>query len=277
MNLVSNRASLLAFAVVLPIAFALGGCVIPDADEQVASASAASTMQSAKNAGSTSGVSAALETVVGGGVCVTPEAVAAADAAAPNVDLFPSSCATKTATGGTLHENYDDCTGPFGAVHVTGGANAIFTKGSACDEVDAAVKDSGNLTANGAPLTYEANVKITVDDGKASLSWIGTWDAATSEGQATGRDQLQIAQDLTSFCVTGGGTGDATLNGFELSSNVEGFAVCPDACPTSGHLVVSAKDGAWSGSISVDFDGSTTAHAIGTRGQAFDVPLVCGQ
>jgi hypothetical protein len=277
MNLVPNRASLLALVVVLPASLLLGGCLLPDADEQIAKASAASTLQSTKNASSAGGVAEGARTVIQSGVCATPEGVAAACAGAPNVDLFPADCATKTATGASLHEDYADCTGPFGDVHVTGGADATFTKGSSCDEVDAAVRDGGNLTANGAPLHYEANVKITLDDGAANLDWAGTWDADTSVGEATGRDQLNIAQDLSTFCVTGSGTGDATLDGFELSSNVQGFSVCPDACPDAGHVVVTAKDGAWSGQITLDFDGSDRAHAIGTRGQRFDVPLVCGQ
>ncbi|HVY46138.1 MAG TPA: hypothetical protein VHB21_09675 [Minicystis sp.] len=263
--------------VALPFAFASAGCLVPaDADEQIASASAASAIQSARNAGNANGVVQGVRSAQQSDACLSPAGVAAACAAEPTAGLYPDGCAVKTASGDDLHVDYHDCTGPFGAVHVSGGADASFTKGPSCDEVDASMHDTGDLTANGAPLRYEASASIRVDGGTADVGWDATWDADTSAGHATAEDHLQLAQDLGTFCVTASGTGRATLDGARVDSNVEGFAVCPDACPTAGTLVVTASDGVWHGQITITFDGSATAHAVGSHGQRFDVPLVCG-
>ncbi len=280
MTTLTNRTSLLTFAFALPLAFAQMGCLLQAneaQDEQIASAGAASTLQSTRNAGSSNGVAIGAQAIVKSGVCATPDGVAAACAASPNVNLYPSSCAVKSANGDALHVQYNDCTGPFGALHLMGSADATFTKGSACDEVVAAVHDGGDLTGNGAPIRYEATAKVTVDGDQADVGWRGTWEADTSVGHATGSNQLDLTQDLSSFCVTASGTGDATVSGFELTANVDSYTVCPNACPSAGHVTLAAKDGAWSGTVSLTFDGSDTAHAVGTHGQAFDVPLVCDE
>jgi hypothetical protein len=280
MTTLTNRSSIIAFAFALPLAFAQTGCLLQATeaqDEQIASAGAASTMQSTRNAGSSNGVAQGAQAVVLSGACVTPDGVAAACAAAPNVNLFPSTCAVKSANGDALHVQYDDCTGPFGDLHLMGGADATFTNGSSCDEVVAAVHDSGDLTGNGAPIRYEATAKVTVENNQADVDWTGTWEADTWAGHATGANQVKLTQDLSSFCINGGGSGDATVSGFELTAEVDGYSICPNACPTAGHIVLSAKDGAWSGNVSLTFDGSSTAHAVGTHGQQFDVPLVCDE
>jgi hypothetical protein len=272
------RCSILSFAFAAPLAFAQTGCLLQAngaQDEDIASAGAASTIQSTRNAGNANGVAVGAQAVVQSGVCVSPNGVAAACAAAPNVNLYPSTCAVKTANGDALEVQYDDCTGPFGDLHLMGSADATFTTGSSCDEVVAAVHDGGDLTGNGAPIRYEATAKVTVDGGQADVAWNGTWEADTWAGHATGSNEVDLTQDLSSFCITGSGSGDATVSGFELTANIDGYAVCPNACPTAGHVDLAAKDGAWSGTVSLTFDGSSTAHAIGTRGQAFDVPLVC--
>jgi hypothetical protein len=181
----------------------------------------------------------------------------------------------KTADGPSFHVEYDDCTGPFGDVHVFGGADVALAPGKECDEVDAVMSDSGDLTANSVPLSYDATATIKVLGGVADVTWNASWSAPTSAGEATVDDDLTMEQDLTTFCVTADGTGRASVANWNLTSTLKGFTVCPDACPGAGHLDVTATDGSWTGTISIDFDGSSTAHAIGTQGQAFDVALVC--
>ena len=268
--------SRLAFVVFVP-AIALVGCMPPgDAEEQIATASAASALQSSRNAGSANGMTKGLQTARGQGACVTPEAVAAACAAEPTVDVFPVGCAKKTADGDALHVEYDDCTGPFGDVHVMGGADATFSKGSRCDEVEATIHDSGDLTANGAKVTYAAIAGIAVEDDSADVKWAASWSARTSAGDATGSDDLTLQQDLSSFCVDATGTSEAELDGWQFHSTLSGFAVCPNACPSAGTLAVTATDDKWQGTITLTFDGSSKAHVVGTRGQKFDIDLVCG-
>src|SRR5215471_18082631 len=127
----TNRSSLVALVAFVPAALSLSGCLLnaDDIDEKVATASAASAIQSARNSGNTNGVVQGVKAAQDAGLCLSPEGVAAACAAEPTVGLYPDGCAAKTASGVDLHVDYSDCTGPFGEVHVSGGADAAFTKG----------------------------------------------------------------------------------------------------------------------------------------------------
>jgi len=95
------------------LATALAGCLpLGDADERVATASAASALQSSRNAGNANGLTKGIQTGLEGSSCASPEGVAKACAAEPNVGIYPQGCAVKTSEGDSLHVEYNDCTGP---------------------------------------------------------------------------------------------------------------------------------------------------------------------
>ena len=83
---------------------------------------------------------------------VTGEFASAEDAAAEAGSRFsPSGCVTAVASGNTVVYTLNDCTGPFGLLHVTGQVTAVFS---------AAAGGGLNIVANGQDL--KAN-RATID------------------------------------------------------------------------------------------------------------------
>jgi hypothetical protein len=247
------------------------GCALPS-EEQIATGAAASAIQSSRNSAH---IQINADMKVEPNACATPEGVAKSFAAQPNVGLYPSHCARKVADGALVHITYDDCTGAFGETHLNGGVDATFSAGDACDDVKATVKDTGNLTGNGRPIEYSANADIIIQGNQRDIAYASEWTADTWVGAATGQDDLKVVQDVSTYCLNVAGHSKATVAGYDFESEMKGIEVCPNACPKAGTLEIDAKSGFNDAKITITFDGTTTAHAVGGKGRKFDIQLVC--
>lgn len=258
----------IACCLVIGSLFALVGC--GNHDEEVAIASVQSALQSSKSANSNSTVQPRKPEA-----CLDPAAAAEDAAGRPSVGLYPSSCVSKNAEGAAMHVELDDCTGPFGKVHLFGGLDATFTSAS-CDKLHAEVADSGDLTGNDRPVDYSASADITVDGDKRNVDWAGHWSVTTERGiDVEHTSDLTIVADATTNCLTVDGTGHGTASKWEFSTQISGLAVCPDTCPSAGKLGIQVDGPRGDRSLSVEFDGSAKAKVTGTDGDVFEVDMVC--
>lgn len=266
----TNRASIFAFLAATTLAAFATGCM--PSEEDIATGAAASAIKSSRNAGETQRWVQAVKP----NVCADPATVAAGFAAEPNVGLYPADCATKVADGAVVHMTYHDCTGAFGETHLNGSLDTTFTAGDACDDVKASVKDDGDLTGNGRPIEYGASADVKIKGDERDVAYKSEWAADTWAGRAKGQDDLAVVQDVSTFCLNVGGTSHATVAGYTFDSQLEGIEVCPDACPKAGSLAIHAANGVGGNAqITITFDGTDTAHAVGSSGKKFDIHLVC--
>jgi hypothetical protein len=248
----------------------LAGC--GNADKMIAEASVESALQTSRSTGITKVV---VDDARPDSGCLDPVAAAAEAAARPSAGLYPEGCATKTADGATVHAELDDCTGPFGRVHLDGGLDAELSATS-CEQLHANIFDAGDLTANDAPLEYSASADITASETQRFVDWTGRVALTTKRGQEVEQtSDLSVVVDVADDCLSIDGTAAGHVDSVEYDVNLEGLRVCPGACPARGRVGVHAEGRRREASLSIEFDGSSTATVTGTDGDVFTVEMVC--
>src|SRR5439155_7688373 len=141
--------------------------------------------------------------------------------------------------------------------------DARFSSEPECNQIHADVRDSGDLTGNRHKIHYQASVEIGIDGTKRDIGWMSDWDAETWLGDANGHDDLTIVQDTETFCLEGSGTSRAKVANWSFAAKLDGVKVCPNACPDKGTIEVTADGARRDEKITIAFDGTDTAHAVG--------------
>ncbi len=244
----------------------------PDATEaQVASDGNEATAASAQSTN--------LGSVVFENVSVADPVKAAGQLAAPS-QLWPSGCVTspRSATDpSVVTVTFTGCTGPFGLVSLDGQETVTLSAGP--NGALQASLEGVNLTANGKPLTQSATALITFPSSTSrTVAWTGSWQRTDDLGDVVQHtSDLTLAVDLTTGCSTSSGTAKTTVATREVDTTITSFEVCHSAagiegCP-SGTV---DHDGVTSGkTVDITFNGTAEAEVTGTRGDTFEVPLVC--
>ncbi|MBW2454637.1 MAG: hypothetical protein JRI68_09005 [Deltaproteobacteria bacterium] len=259
-------------AVVCLATTALTGCVL-DVEEEFAIAVVTSALETPKKQTAGREIAEALSDD-----CNLSAAEAAAEAAGrPTVGLFPAGCADKVADGADVHVQFAGCTGVFGRVEINGGLDASLEVTGEC-RLRADIVDSGDLTANGRDLAYEATADIEVLEGARDVAWNAHWIGTTRRGREIEQtSELQVLVDHPTSCLAIDGTAQGHVGEYDYGITIDELAICPEACPAAG-FVEAHWEGRWKDRrITVEFDGSNVAHVVGWSGREFEVEMVCGQ
>jgi hypothetical protein len=246
------------------------GCGLPD-EEAFANAVVTSALLTNENGGVGKEV---IDTLAD--TCVDdPEAVARDAAARPSVAFIPSSCVDKSADGNTIHAELSECRGRFGRVTVEGGLDAVIDNIGDC-RLHAEVWDSGDLTANGKPLDYQASAYVRLLDDIRDIDWSAEFSGTTRRGQHIEQSSHLVVLADTANCVSIDGSAEGRVGKWDYTLDIEDLAVCPDRCPSRGTVRAHADAGRRDRSLTVVFDGSTTAKVTGSNGDELDVEMICG-
>jgi hypothetical protein len=204
----------------------------------------------------------------------------ASDDVAAAGHLWPASCHTRVkdpTNRRVVHITFDDCTGPFGLVHLSGHVTVTF---SSTDKGELrADYQSSDLTANGHPITWTASADITVNGNERDVTWHGVWDRTTDKGKTVSHtSDATIVDDVTTQCRTTNGTAVTTVDNREVDTTVKDYKICrdpdgSDSCPT-GTVTHTRKSSGLS--VTATFDGTNKATVVGPHGHSTEVPLVCG-
>jgi hypothetical protein len=189
--------------------------------------------------------------------------------------LYPAGCVSITRTSLTeLHIEFDDCTGPFGLVHLRGGIDEVFSL-DPNGRLVADLADSGDFTAEGRPVDYQAHAELrSLAADQAEIGWQAHWEAELSQGEQVSCDStVTILAEPATGCLTIDGTSSASVDDRGLDATIEGYAVCPVTCPEDGTITATGKSSGET--VVIDFDGSSTAKVQLQNGPTYDVPLVC--
>jgi hypothetical protein len=204
---------------------------------------------------------------------VSASSAAAATAVAASVGhYFPNGCATATASGNVVTFKLDNCTGPLGLVGSSGMITATLNIVSNSVQIQLAGND---ISANGATLNLATSGTLTATaSGQKTLQ-------ANSQTSGTGPGANNIMHTGMYTLVWPTGTGCATLNG-TLSgigsgtyagtmTQITNYLACANKCPQSG-MTVSSFSG---GSVTLSFNGSTSAQCTSSIGTSASIPLNC--
>jgi hypothetical protein len=189
--------------------------------------------------------------------------------------LYPAGCVSITRTSLTeLHIEFDDCTGPFGLVHLRGGIDETFSL-DPNGRLVADLADSGDFTAEGRPVDYQAHAELrSLAPEQAEIGWQAHWEAELAQGQQVSCDTtVTILAEPATGCLTIDGTSAASVDERGLDATIEGYEVCPIECPKDGTITATGKSS--HETVVIDFDGSSTAKVQLQNGPTYEVPLVC--
>ena len=185
----------------------------------------------------------------------------------------PAGCATIAQTGANVTITYNDCSGPRGLIHITGELDLAITlnldgsiavHATATDlEVNAATLDidaTGTYTTSGTSHTL---VVSTMGSGTGRLgnsvdhngNYTVTWDTASDCRSITGMWSTELSTALASATRSN----DVTLSR------------CAGGCPTG----TVTHDYLGGQSVTVTFNGTSTATWAGSGGRSGTVQLAC--
>jgi hypothetical protein len=177
--------------------------------------------------------------------------------------------------GAVITYTFAGCTWPLGLVAVNGKITATMSTGAAPGSLDVAVKSDG-LTLNKTPIDQSATAHVSYAGTTRTVRWDGQYHGQTPTGRNIQHDAgYTSSYDTASGCVTLSGTGQTTVDGRGVKTEVTDYLRCGDrfACPTSGEVITT---GVVSGlSIKVDFLGGNKADVTGVKGRVYHVTLAC--
>lgn len=253
-------------AVLLPLGL-LAGCGGGDANSDSASVSAA-----LDSSGQTANESALLMAATTGTESASSSNEAAAMAGAgAKTNWQPSTCVTATQNQNVVSYALNNCTGPYGLVHVTGTVVATYSADSS--GIHAALV-TNNLMVNGATMTLNSSADYSVVGPQKSLTVHTSGSGTGGFGNTITRTgSFTLTWNDASQCGTIDGAWSTGLDNNTWSTSISNYAQCKDRCPTSGTL-------AHTGGLShvtwtVTFDGSAQAKWASSRGTSGKFGLLC--
>jgi hypothetical protein len=205
-----------------------------------------------------------------------PQAAASAVATA---QWWPAGCATRkrdATNNAVVHVTLDECSGPFGLVHLSGNITVTFSKSA--DGSLHAQAASSNMTVNGKAVTYSADADITVSGSTRTVKYSGAWTRENAKGETVShtREGTTVI-DISTRCRDTNGTAVTAFGAREVDSTIKDYKICrkadgTDGCP-SGEIIHTAK--ASGKSLTFTFDGSSECKVTGPKGGSVEVQLIC--
>ncbi len=204
----------------------------------------------------------------------TSQSILAANAVVAAVgNNFPNHCASASANQNVVTLDLVNCSGPLGITSL-GGAIVETLTVTGNGQIQAQLTGN-NLAANGAPFHLNTSGAVTVaGNGQKTLT-------ATSMSTGTGPGGTSIARSGTYTVLWPTGTGCATINAAfsgsssldagVMSTTISNYVACTGECAQSGSSTTTASGQ----SITLTFNGSTSALCNASNGQIASVALTC--
>lgn len=227
--------------------------------------------ENAADSADTASVTASMSSLTTDGVdaTATTSAAAAASAQAKAMTLLqPQGCATAQATGSTVNYTFNNCTGPYGLVNLSGQVAANYTL-VAGGGVTVTLSGT-NLKANGSTVTLNATAVVTGTAGNRQATVTSSTSAQTSRGRTISHSGSYTAGwDGSCLTLTGAFTTQIGLLGW--STSITNYKRCQGMCPASGTVVITAG----ANTATVTFAGNATVTFTDNKGDTGTVTLLC--
>lgn len=202
-----------------------------------------------------------------------PADLAAAAATRVGSHLQPAGCLTTTVSGATVTYVFNDCTGPYGLVHVTGTVTAVYSRAGG-GAVQAVITGSG-VKVNAATVELDATVVASQTNGVKKADVVTNATGTGPRGNSLARDgAYTVTWDTTAQCITLDGTWTTRAGLRSASTVVAGYKRCKGQCPAAGGSIVHTSTR--SNVVTVTYDGDATASFSTSAGRSGTVTLQCG-
>lgn len=236
---------------------------------------AVDTTDSTSNEGALMDLASA-DDVAASACSLTSEQVAQAMTEGVGRRLKDPACVTATRMGSAVDYAMNACTGRYGKVVVTGTVHVVYTANADCS-VDAVASGTG-IRINQATVDLDATGHYTKDASGLQQVVVSTHSkGGTDDVQLDHVGHYTVTRD-SADCRTLDGTWStdwSAARGSATSSTVAtGLKKCASACPAAGGHV--EHTGVLGRTLTVSFDGSSTAQWSSSKGKSGTVALDCG-
>ncbi|MFT3711275.1 MAG: hypothetical protein QM817_26895 [Archangium sp.] len=185
----------------------------------------------------------------------------------------PAGCLTVTVNGATVTYVFNDCTGPYGMVHVTGTVTAVYSR-NATGGVQAVITGTG-VKVNNAVVDLNATVNASQSAGVKRAEVVSNATGTGPRGGKIDRNgTYTITYDTTAECVTVDGTWTTKAALRTSSTTVAGYKRCKGTCPVAGGTITNTTGRTV---ITLAYDGSAVASWNTSGGRSGTVNLQCGK
>lgn len=183
--------------------------------------------------------------------------------------IMPASCLTVDhPVNGTVGYTFADCTGPYGLVGLKNRVAAAFSLSSGDIQIGL---NSVDTAAGQITIRFEADLTVTPTSGVRTIKATSNSSVTTSRGRT-----LTQGGDYTATydgqCLTLAGTFGTRDENITWNTTVSNYRHCAGSCP-KGTVAIAKPDS----SLTVTYDGSSTAHAENNAGGTGSISLTCGQ
>lgn len=227
--------------------------------------------ENAADSADTASVTASMSSLTTDGVDAS---ATTADAAAMSAQvkamalLQPQGCATAVVTGSSVAYTFNNCTGPYGLLNLSGNVTANYTM-VAGGGVTVTLSGS-NLKANGSTVTLNATAIVTGTAGSRQAAVTSSTSAQTSRGRTISHSGNYTAGwDGSCLSLNGSFTTQIGLLGW--STTIANYKRCQGMCPASGTVVITAG----ANTATVTFANSATVTFTDNKGNTGTVTLQC--
>lgn len=199
--------------------------------------------------------------------------VAAAAATRVGSHMQPAGCLTTTVSGATVTYVFNDCTGPYGMVHLTGTVVGVYSR-PAGGGVQGVFTSTG-FKVNAAVIDLNSTVNARQANGEKTADVVTDTSGTGPRGnQFTRNGAYTVTFNPTTECVSLNGTW-TTKSGVRTSSTtVSDFTRCKGQCPAAGGTIVNTNPRTV---VTLTYDGSGTASWTTANGRTGTVTLQCSK
>lgn len=183
----------------------------------------------------------------------------------------PADCVTTEVDGATVTYTLDDCTGPFGLVHVSGSFAVTYISTLTSIQVQV----SGSLSVNQASISLDVDAEYNYYGDESVLSVSSRSTGVGPRGYQIERSgEFTASLNSVTSCIALDGQWSLGVNALTWNSSVSGFEKCAGACPSNGG-VIEYYGAVRDVSITVEFDGSDQASWSSSLGRSGTIFLFC--
>jgi hypothetical protein len=185
----------------------------------------------------------------------------------------PASCLTTTTTGATVTYVFNNCTGPYGMVNVTGTVTAVYSRAST-GGVQVVLTGTG-VKVNAAVIDLNSTVKASQANGVKTADIVTDTSGTGPRGNSFTRNgTYTVTYDSTAECVTVAGTWTTKVGVRTSSTVVAGYRRCKGTCPAAGGTITNTTGRTV---VTLSYDGLGSASWATSGGRTGSVTLQCSQ
>ncbi|MFO0600656.1 MAG: hypothetical protein U0228_35435 [Myxococcaceae bacterium] len=207
-------------------------------------------------------------------VSATPSDLATAASTRVGAHMQPAGCLTTTVNGATVTYVFNDCTGPYGMVHITGTVVGVYSR--ATGGIVQGVFTGTGVKVNNAVIDLNSTVKASQSGSVKTADVVADTSGTGPRGNSFTRNgTYTVTWDSAAECVTLNGTWNTKVGGLRsITTTVADYKRCKGTCPAAGGTIETTYARTV---VTLSYDGSATASWSTSGGRSGTVSLQCGK